>query len=177
MSWLKIGDRAAGAIKSGGTTRRAAKMVCLDMDHPDIESFVDWKVREEIKVAALVEGMKHLSSEQTAAASKMGLTLDYDFNGESYQTVAGQNANNSVRVPDDFFAALDDDGDWHLVNRLANSAGEREVARTVKARDLWDRIGYAAWRCADPGLQYDSTINAWHTCPESGKSTRLNSSH
>ncbi|MEM1424204.1 MAG: adenosylcobalamin-dependent ribonucleoside-diphosphate reductase, partial [Planctomycetota bacterium] len=174
MSWLKIGDRAAGAIKSGGTTRRAAKMVCLDMDHPDIESFVDWKVREEIKVAALVEGMKHLGEDQTDAAAKMGLTLDYDFNGESYQTVAGQNANNSVRVPDDFFAALDQDGDWQLVNRLANSAGEREVARTVKASDLWDRIGYAAWRCADPGLQYDSTINAWHTCPEDG---RINASN
>ncbi len=174
MSWLKIGDRAAGAIKSGGTTRRAAKMVCLDLDHPDIEEFVDWKVREELKVAALVEGMKVLSDTHKDAAERMGLTLDYDFNGESYQTVSGQNANNSVRVPDDFFAALDEDGDWQLINRLENGAGEREVAKTVRARDLWDRVGYAAWRCADPGVQYDSTINAWHTCPSSG---RINASN
>src|SRR5690606_21297064 len=112
MSFLKIGDRAAGAIKSGGTTRRAAKMVCLDLDHPDIESFINWKVREELKVAALVEGMKRLSDEQKATAERLGLKLDYDFNGESYQTVSGQNSNNSVRIPNSFFRALDEDGDW-----------------------------------------------------------------
>ena len=102
MSFLRIGDRAAGAIKSGGTTRRAAKMVCLDLDHPDIEAFINWKVREEIKVAAMVEGVKHLSREQREAAEKLDLKLDYDFNGEAYATVAGQNSNNSVRVPDRF---------------------------------------------------------------------------
>ncbi|MEQ8844083.1 MAG: adenosylcobalamin-dependent ribonucleoside-diphosphate reductase [Phycisphaerales bacterium] len=169
MSWLKIGDRAAGAIKSGGTTRRAAKMVCLDLDHPDIENFVSWKVREEIKVAALVEGMKHIADEHKDVAKQLGLTLDYDFNGESYQTVSGQNANNSVRIPDDFFHALDDDADWNLTFRTTG-----EIARTMPARDLWDKIGFAAWRCADPGVQYDSTINAWHTCPESG---RINASN
>ena len=169
MSWLKIGDRAAGAIKSGGTTRRAAKMVCLDMDHPDIEKFISWKVREEVKVAALVEGMKHLSDEQRETAEHLGLKLDYDFNGEAYQTVSGQNANNSVRIPDAFFDALDEGADWRLTARTTG-----EVIRSVPARELWDQIGYAAWRCADPGVQYDSTINAWHTCPNSG---RINASN
>ena len=169
MSWLKIGDRAAGAIKSGGTTRRAAKMVCLDLDHPDIELFVNWKVREEVKVAALVEGMKHLSSEQQATAEKLGLKLDYDFNGEAYSTVSGQNSNNSVRIPDAFFDAIDQDEDWAMRERTSG-----EVRKTVRARELWDHIGYAAWRCADPGVQYDSTINAWHTCPKSG---RINASN
>jgi ribonucleoside-diphosphate reductase alpha chain len=169
MSWLKIGDRAAGAIKSGGTTRRAAKMVCLDLDHPDIELFVNWKVREEIKVAALVEGMKHLSNEQRAASEKLGLTLDYDFNGEAYATVSGQNSNNSVRIPDAFFDAIDQDEQWALRERTSG-----EVRKTVRARELWDHIGYAAWRCADPGVQYDSTINAWHTCPKAG---RINASN
>src|SRR5690606_16171953 len=107
MSWLKIGDRAAGAIKSGGTTRRAAKMVCLDMDHPDIDKFINWKVREEIKVAAMVEGMKHLPESFRADAARLGLKLDYDFNGEAYATVSGQNSNNSVRIPDEFFEAVD----------------------------------------------------------------------
>ncbi|MHC4996561.1 MAG: vitamin B12-dependent ribonucleotide reductase, partial [Planctomycetota bacterium] len=117
MSFLKIGDRAAGAIKSGGTTRRAAKMVCLDLDHPDIDEFVNWKVREEIKVAALVEGMKNLTPEQKETAKRLGMELDYDFNGESYQTVSGQNSNNSVRIPNSFFKSLDENGDWPLVNR------------------------------------------------------------
>src|SRR6185295_27754 len=103
MSFLKIGDRAAGAIKSGGTTRRAAKMVCLDLDHPDIESFVNWKVREELKVAAMVEGIKLLPSDQQEIAEDLGLKLNYDFNGEAYFTVSGQNSNNSVRIPNSFF--------------------------------------------------------------------------
>ncbi len=163
MSWLKIGDRAAGAIKSGGTTRRAAKMVCLDLDHPDIEQFVNWKVREEIKVAALVEGMKHLPGEQKETADQLGLELDYDFNGEAYLTVSGQNSNNSVRIPNSFFSALDADGEWTMTRRT-----DGEEARHVSSRKLWDQIGYAAWRCADPGVQYDTTINEWHTCPESG---------
>ncbi len=164
MSWLRIGDRAAGAIKSGGTTRRAAKMVCLDLDHPDIEDFVNWKVREEIKVAALVEGMKHLSHQQKDTAEKLGLELDYDFNGEAYYTVSGQNSNNSVRVPDAFFHALDGDEEWELKRRTDGS-----VDKSLKAGALWNEIAFAAWRCADPGLQFDTTINAWHTCPADGR--------
>ncbi len=178
MSWLKIGDRAAGAIKSGGTTRRAAKMVCLDMDHPDIAEFINWKVREEIKVAALVEGMKAIAGEKVSdsdtetvgeTAARLGLTLDYDFNGEAYRTVSGQNSNNSVRIPDDFFEAVDDDATW-----LTTSRTTQETVREFRARDLWDQISYAAWRCADPGVQYDTTINAWHTCPSAG---RINASN
>ncbi|MCC5821750.1 MAG: adenosylcobalamin-dependent ribonucleoside-diphosphate reductase [Phycisphaerales bacterium] len=178
MSWLKIGDRAAGAIKSGGTTRRAAKMVCLDMDHPDIASFINWKVREEIKVAALVEGLKAIKNEKASksdpesigeTAARLGLKLDYDFNGESYQTVSGQNSNNSVRIPDAFFDAVDADADWTTTHRTTG-----KVAKTYKARALWDDIAYAAWRCADPGVQYDTTINAWHTCPGAG---RINASN
>ncbi len=169
MSFLKIGDRAAGAIKSGGTTRRAAKMVCLDLDHPDIENFVNWKVREEIKVAALVEGAKRLTEELKAQAQKLKLKLDYDFNGEAYATVSGQNSNNSVRIANGFFRVLDDDGEWELIRRT-----DGKVARKVKARDLWEEICFAAWRCADPGVQYDSTINQWHTCPVSG---RINASN
>jgi len=169
MSFLKIGDRAAGAIKSGGTTRRAAKMVCLDADHPDIEQFVNWKVREELKVAAMVEGMKHLPADQQELAKKLHLELTYDFNGEAYQTVSGQNSNNSVRLSDDFFKSLETDGDWDLRRRT-----DDELHRTIKSRDLWEQICFAAWRCADPGLQYDTTINAWHTCPESG---RINASN
>jgi ribonucleoside-diphosphate reductase alpha chain len=169
MSFLKIGDRAAGAIKSGGTTRRAAKMCCLDLDHPDVEDFINWKVREELKVAALVEGMKVLPQDQKDLAKKLGLKLDYDFNGESYLTVSGQNSNNSVRIPNSFFKALENDGDWQLTNRV-----NKKVAKTVKARDLWDQIAFAAWRCADPGVQYDTTINDWHTCPASG---RINASN
>ncbi|MBA3272688.1 MAG: vitamin B12-dependent ribonucleotide reductase, partial [Chthoniobacterales bacterium] len=169
MSFLKIGDRAAGAIKSGGTTRRAAKMVCLDLDHPDVEQFVNWKVREELKVAALAEGIKRLPPEQQAVAKQLGLKLDYDFNGEAYMTVSGQNSNNSVRIPNRFFKALEEDGDWHLTQRNTG-----KVSKTMKARELWDQIAFAAWRCADPGVQYDDTINQWHTCPKSG---RINASN
>ncbi|GAB3426914.1 vitamin B12-dependent ribonucleotide reductase [Niabella aquatica] len=146
MSFLKIGDRAAGAIKSGGTTRRAAKMVCLDLDHPEIEAFVNWKVKEEDKVAALIAA---------------GYSSDYE--GEAYRTVSGQNSNNSVRIPNSFFKALAADGNWEL---KARSNGK--VMKTIKAQDLWNQINYAAWRCADPGTQYDTTINEWHTCPEGG---------
>ncbi len=169
MSFLRIGDRAAGAIKSGGTTRRAAKMVCLDADHPDIEQFVNWKVREELKVAALVEGMKQLGPDQKELAASLGLKLSYDFNGEAYYTVSGQNSNNSVRLTDEFFRAVESDGDWQLRRRT-----DGKVAKTLKARDLWDQICRAAWRCADPGVQYDTTINEWHTCPADG---RINASN
>ncbi len=162
MSFLKIGDRAAGAIKSGGTTRRAAKMVCLNLDHPDIEEFINWKVNEEKKVAALV------------AAG-----YDSDFNGEAYLTVSGQNSNNSVRVPHDFFQAVEKDGDWSMYWRTELKKAKQEgrdpvPSKTLKARTLWDQIGYAAWACADPGLQYDTTINEWHTCPADG---RINASN
>ncbi len=146
MSFLKIGDRAAGAIKSGGTTRRAAKMVCLDLDHPEIVTFVNWKVEEEKKVAALIEA---------------GYPSDYE--GEAYRTVSGQNSNNSVRIPNSFFKVLDDNGDWELKGR-----SDGRTMKTVKAKELWEQINYAAWRCADPGTQYDTTINEWHTCPEGG---------
>ena len=169
MSFLKIGDRAAGAIKSGGTTRRAAKMVSLDADHPDIESFVNWKVREELKVAALVTGLKHLPESEQKVAERLGLKLDYDFNGEAYYTVSGQNSNNSVRLTDAFFEAVEHDDDWELTARTDGS-----VLKTLKARSLWDQISYATWRSADPGLQYDTTINAWHTCPADG---RINASN
>jgi ribonucleoside-diphosphate reductase alpha chain len=172
MSWLRIGDRAASAIKSGGTTRRAAKMVCLDMDHPDIEDFVNWKVREEIKVQAMVEGLALLKKHDPALAKQceeLNLKLDYDFNGEAYQTVSGQNSNNSVRIPDAFFEAIDADAEWKTFSRTTG-----KVAKTFRARDLWAKIGYAAWRCADPGVQFDTTINAWHTCPGAG---RINASN
>ncbi|MBX9738007.1 MAG: adenosylcobalamin-dependent ribonucleoside-diphosphate reductase, partial [Phycisphaerales bacterium] len=169
MSWLKIGDRAAGAIKSGGTTRRAAKMVCLDMDHPDIEQFIWWKVREEIKVSALVEGLKALPKDQQDLAKQLNLKLDYDFNGEAYSTVAGQNSNNSVRISDEFFETLDAGGEWKTYYRTSN-----KLAKTYDANKLWNDVGFAAWRCADPGVQYDSTINAWHTCPSAG---RINASN
>ena len=162
MSFLRVGDRAAGAIKSGGTTRRAAKMVCLDLDHPDIEEFIDWKANEEKKVAALV---------------KAG--YDADFNGEAYQTVSGQNSNNSVRISHEFFESLERDSDWNLYWRTelrkAEKAGrEPKPCKTMKTRALWDRIGFAAWACADPGVQYDTTINDWHTCPADG---RINASN
>ncbi|MDE3183835.1 MAG: vitamin B12-dependent ribonucleotide reductase [Bacteroidota bacterium] len=147
MSFLKIGDRAAGAIKSGGTTRRAAKMVCLDIDHPEIETFVNWKVEEEKKVAALIAA---------------GYPSDYE--GEAYKTVSGQNSNNSVRISNDFFHALEKDGNWELKAR-----SDGHTMKTIKAKKLWDEINYAAWRCADPGTQYDTTINEWHTCPEGGR--------
>ena len=222
MSFLKIGDRAAGAIKSGGTTRRAAKMVCLDLDHPDIEEFIDWKVIEEQKVAAMVTGSKicaqrlnavlqacqstdaqgaaHLELDMkknqglreavTAARrdmvpeayihrmfdyAKQGYThfvfheYDTNWDGKAYQTVSGQNSNNSVRIPNAFFDALERDGEWELRLRI-----DGKVSKTLKARDLWDKIAWAAWICADPGTQYDTTINEWHTCPEDG---RINASN
>ena len=152
MSFLKIGDRAAGAIKSGGTTRRAAKMVCLDLDHPEIMEFINWKVKEEDKVAALV------------AAG-----YDNSYEGEAYATVSGQNSNNSVRIPNSFFHALEEDGEWELKART-----DGRVMKRIKAREVWDNIANAAWRCADPGTQYDTTINEWHTCPQGG---RINASN
>lgn len=157
MSFLKIGDRAAGAIKSGGTTRRAAKMVCLDLDHPDIVEFIEWKSKEEKKVAALAEA-----------------GYSTDFNDEAYQTVSGQNSNNSVRVPHAFFEAVEKDADWALVWRTEKRRAEAEgrtptPCQSIKARELWEKIGFAAWACADPGVQYDTTINDWHTCPAAGR--------
>lgn len=146
MSFLRIGDRAAGAIKSGGTTRRAAKMVCLDLDHPEVVNFIDWKVEEEKKVAALIAA---------------GYPSDYE--GEAYKTVSGQNSNNSLRIPNEFFRTLENNGDWNMTAR-----GSGKVMKTMPARELWEKIAYAAWRCADPGTQYDTTINEWHTCPEGG---------
>jgi ribonucleoside-diphosphate reductase alpha chain len=215
MSFLKIGDRAAGAIKSGGTTRRAAKMVVVDIDHPDIETFINWKVTEEQKVAALVTGSKILNERlnsilkacvnceadgdgcfdpkcnpalkrevKAARRAKVPDNLirrviqfarqghtsiqfpvyDTDWDSEAYRTVSGQNSNNSVRVTDAFLRAVEADGDWQLSFRKDGS-----IAKTVKARDLWEQIGYAAWACADPGVQFHTTINDWHTCPASGE--------
>ena len=215
MSFLKIGDRAAGAIKSGGTTRRAAKMVICDMDHPDVEEFINWKVREEQKVASLVAGSKiheeKLNEIFTAirtwdgdgdaafdpktntglktairSAKKASIpetyvnrvlqyarqgyssiefpTYDTDWDSEAYVTVAGQNSNNSVRVTNAFLKAVEDDAPWELIRRT-----DGEVAKTLKARELWEEIGHAAWACADPGVQYHDTINQWHTCPEDGQ--------
>ncbi len=214
MSFLKIGDRAAGAIKSGGTTRRAAKMVICDMDHPDIEQFINWKVVEEQKVASLVAGSKaheeklngifeaiktwdgaeadafdpkrNTGLKAAIRTAKKAMipetyvkrilqyaeqgyssiefpTYDTDWDSDAYLTVSGQNSNNSVRVTDAFLQAVKDDADWELVRRTDGS-----VAKTVKARDLWDQVGHAAWACADPGIQYHDTINSWHTCPEDG---------
>jgi ribonucleoside-diphosphate reductase alpha chain len=152
MSFLKIGDRSAGAIKSGGTTRRAAKMVCLDLDHPEIMSFINWKMEEEKKVGALV------------AAG-----YDNSYEGEAYLTVSGQNSNNSVRIPNEFFKVLEENGDWELKARTNG-----KVMKKIPAREVWNQINYAAWRCADPGTQYDTTINEWHTCPQGG---RINASN
>ncbi|HEV2482158.1 MAG TPA: LAGLIDADG family homing endonuclease [Puia sp.] len=146
MSFLKIGDRAAGAIKSGGTTRRAAKMVCLDLDHPEVMDFINWKVEEEKKVAALIAA---------------GYPSDYE--GEAYKTVSGQNSNNSVRIPNVFFHRLENGEDWELTAR-----SDHRVMKRIPAREVWNQIAYAAWRCADPGTQYDTTINEWHTCPAGG---------
>lgn len=146
MSFLKIGDRAAGAIKSGGTTRRAAKMVCLDLDHPEVLDFIDWKVEEEKKVAALIAA---------------GYASDYE--GEAYKTVSGQNSNNSVRIPNEFFRRLANNEDWEMTAR-----SDGKVMKKVPAKEVWDKISYAAWRCADPGTQYNTTINEWHTCPTGG---------
>ncbi len=147
MSFLKIGDRAAGAIKSGGTTRRAAKMVCLDLDHPEIMGFINWKKEEEKKVKALIDA---------------GYSSSYE--GEAYATVSGQNSNNSVRIPNKFFEALKNDGEWDLISRTTG-----KPISSVPAKQVWDDISFAAWACADPGVQYDTTINEWHTCPEGGQ--------
>ncbi|TMJ32913.1 MAG: vitamin B12-dependent ribonucleotide reductase, partial [Alphaproteobacteria bacterium] len=213
MSFLKIGDRAAGAIKSGGTTRRAAKMVVVDVDHPDIEAFVSWKMLEEQKVAALVAGSRlanrHLNAimqacddgfdpkqnprlrREIVAARRAELPENYiqrvvqyarqgyrhiefpafdtDWESEAYASVAGQNANNTVRVTDDFLRAVAEDRDWALTARTNG-----KTVRTVSAAALWDRVAEAAWHSADPGVQFDTTINDWHTCPESG---RINASN
>jgi ribonucleoside-diphosphate reductase alpha chain len=225
MSFLKVGDRAAGSIKSGGTTRRAAKMVCLDVDHPDIETFVNWKVMEEQKVLALVAGSKlaerHLKAvmrachdeaeiiegdgeadrfdpkrnkaltkairaaraseisenyvQRTIQLAKQGYkdldfaTYDTDWDSEAYLTVAGQNSNNSVRLTNDFLEAAARGDDWNLIRRT-----DRKPSKTLKASDLMDQISYAAWASADPGVQFDTTINEWHTCPASG---RINASN
>jgi len=147
MSFLKIGDRAAGAIKSGGTTRRAAKMVCLDLDHPEIMEFINWKVEEEKKVGALIAA---------------GYPSDYE--GEAYKTVSGQNSNNSIRIPNEFFEKLEKGEDWELKAR-----SDGRVMKRFPAKEVWNQIAYAAWRCADPGTQYDTTINEWHTCPNGGR--------
>ena len=152
MSFLKIGDRSAGAIKSGGTTRRAAKMVCLDLDHPEIMEFIDWKVKEEDKVAALIDA-----------------GYDNHYEGEAYATISGQNSNNSVRIPNEFFKVLAEGGDWELKART-----DGRVMHKIPAEKVWNKISYAAWRCADPGTQYDTTINEWHTCPKGG---RINASN
>ncbi|MFN5335276.1 MAG: vitamin B12-dependent ribonucleotide reductase [Bacteroidota bacterium] len=152
MSFLKIGDRAAGAIKSGGTTRRAAKMVCLDLDHPEIMDFISWKVEEEKKVGALIAaGYSH------------------DYEGEAYRTVSGQNSNNSVRIPNEFFEKLEKGEDWELKART-----DGRVMKKIPSQEVWNQIAYAAWRCADPGTQYDTTINEWHTSPKGG---RINASN
>ncbi len=220
MSFLRVGDRAAGAIKSGGTTRRAAKMVVLDLDHPDVDQFITWKVKEEQKVSDLVAGsiaaQKHLNAIMHAAHdagvpesarldpslnhglktalrqalhagipqgniqyaldfAKQGYksleidTYDVNWDGDAYGTVSGQNSNNSVRVPNDFFGMLDRGEDWKTINRT-NGA----VAKSIPAADLWEHIAVAAWQCADPGLQFDTTINEWHTCPSDG---RINASN
>ena len=147
MSFLKIGDCSAGAIKSGGTTRRAAKMVCLDLDHPEIVDFIEWKMKEEDKVKALIDA---------------GYSNHYE--GEAYRTVAGQNSNNSIRIPNEFFHALEQNANWDLKARSNGS-----VMKSINSRELWDKVALAAWRCADPGVQYNTTINEWHTCPEDGE--------
>ncbi|RVV98844.1 vitamin B12-dependent ribonucleotide reductase [Mesobaculum littorinae] len=214
MGFLKIGDRAAGAIKSGGTTRRAAKMVIVDADHPDIEDFINWKVTEEQKVASLVAGSKmheqklnaifsairafdgavdHAYDPKANAGLKAAVkdakrvaipetyikrvldyarqgygsiefpTYDTDWDSEAYASVSGQNSNNSIRITDAFLKAVKEDGDWELIRRTDGT-----VAKTIKARDLWEQVGHAAWACADPGIQFHDTVNAWHTCPEDG---------
>ncbi len=221
MSFLRIGDRAAGAIKSGGTTRRAAKMVVVDIDHPDVEKFIDWKVVEEQKVAALVSGSKscneHLNAVLRAAHQAVELSdedrfdpkhnrglrqairgarrahvpenyiqralqlggqgvtaiefeeYDTGWDSEAYGTVSGQNSNNSVRLSNAFLEAVEGDDEWKLTHRKGGA-----TAKTLQARDLWNKIAFGAWSCADPGLQFDTTINEWHTCPVSG---RINASN
>lgn len=216
MSFLKIGDRAAGAIKSGGTTRRAAKMVCLDIDHPDVEDFISWKVSEEYKVATMVAGSRAIrratkdiqkvirdkggdsdpkSNEALrktlSRIQREGVPLQWmkrvldlakqgvfegpppefteDWESPGYETVSGQNSNNSIRVPNSFLDALERGESWNLVGRV-----DKELLKTLPAEDLWHKIVYSSWSCADPGIQFDSTINEWHTYPEEG---RINSSN
>jgi ribonucleoside-diphosphate reductase alpha chain len=152
MSFLEVLDKGAGATKSGGTTRRAAKMVVLDMDHPEILEFIRWKVREEKKVAALV-----------------GAGYSSDFNGDAYGTVSGQNSNNSVRVADRFMEGVVNDGPWQTTLRTTG-----EVHETYRAREVWREIAQAAWQCADPGVQYDDTIQKWHTCKTTGRINATN---
>ena len=215
LSFLKVGDAAAGAVKSGGTTRRAAKMVIVDIDHPDVEAFAEWKVIEEEKVAALAAGSKALAKhlpkvlaacwadnieEAERANPKINTVLrkaisearkafipensiarvlafaregyrsmtvrayDLDWDSEGYRTVSGQNSNNSIRVTDSFLKAVIEDDDWAL-----NRRSDGKPSKTLKARELWDKLTRAAWTCADPGLQFHDTINAWHTCPEGGE--------
>lgn len=147
MSFLKVTDKAAGAIKSGGTTRRAAKMVCLDLDHPETEDLINWKFLEEKKVAALVAA---------------GFSSDYE--GEAYLTVSGQNVNNSIRIPNKFFSLLKENKEWEFKSRTTG-----ETIKKVSSKHLWDQLANAAWQCGDPGVQFDTTINEWHTCPEGGK--------
>ena len=220
MSFLRVGDRAAGAIKSGGTTRRAAKMVILDLDHPDIEEFISWKVSEEQKVSDLVAGSitceRHLNAIMRAAndeaipeaarldpALNPGLrktmraavgagipqanvqyaldfakqgykelqieTYDTNWDSKAYGTVSGQNSNNTVRIPNEFFARLDSGQTWDLKRRT-----DGRISRTIPAAKLWEDVAVAAWQCADPGVQFDTTINEWHTCPSDG---RINASN
>ena len=177
MSWLEVSDKVAGAIKSGGTTRRAAKMVCLDLDHPEIESFISWKVREEEKVASLIVGHEVIKSKTNElknswpniyskySATKLQINeLNSYWEGEAYGSVSGQNSNNSVRIPNSFFNLLDDDGNWNLYSRVGG-----KIFKTLKASELWDKISQCAWSCADPGVQYSTTINQWHTCPHEGE--------
>ncbi|MEQ5868979.1 vitamin B12-dependent ribonucleotide reductase [Sagittula sp. NFXS13] len=215
MGFLKIGDRAAGAIKSGGTTRRAAKMVICDADHPDIEEFINWKVKEEQKVASIVAGSKmhekmlngifdairgfdgsEVDAYEPSANAKLKKALrtakqvmipetyikrvldyarqgyasiefptyDTDWDSEAYASVSGQNSNNSIRVTDAFLKAVREDKPWELIRRT-----DGKVAKTISARELWEQIGHAAWACADPGIQFHDTVNAWHTCPEDGE--------
>ena len=223
MSFLKIGDRSAGAIKSGGTTRRAAKMITIDLDHPDIEEYINWKVVEEQKVAALVAGSKlcnyHLNMimkacydehpendrfnkkmnkklgravlearksyipnnyiERVIHLAKLGFKsiefpeYDVDWTSDAYATVAGQNSNNSIRVTNEYMNAVINDGHWNLYWRTEKNKAKKEnrapkPSKTLSARDLFDDISYAAWSCADPGIQFHTTINEWHTCPEDG---------
>ncbi|MDX1957518.1 MAG: vitamin B12-dependent ribonucleotide reductase [Leptospiraceae bacterium] len=224
MSFLRIGDRAAGAIKSGGTTRRAAKMVCLDLDHPDIQQFIDWKVEEEKKVASLVTGSMHNNRALNAVLkacvefkgddahrydptknaelkktiflarkaycpdnyikrmidlAKQGVKeilfeeLTTDWQSEAYNTVSGQNSNNSVRITNEFMNSVEQDLDWNLYKRTEKEKAKQEgrapkPTETLRARELWDKISYAAWACADPGTQYHTTINEWHTSPMDG---------
>ena len=211
MSFLITIDRAAGAIKSGGTTRRAAKMVCLDIDHPEVEEFIQWKVNEEQKVAALHVGSficfehlkkildcsieKGINPEENAALKKLVTAahkdhvplnyikrilmlaeqdfnpddfnfkvFDTDFRSEAYLTVSGQNSNNSLRITDDFLRAVENNDEWELINRI-----DKNVAKKIPAQKMWKDITYSAWACADPGIQFDTTINDWHTCPADGK--------